>query len=851
MPTTMFSSTRSYEGILEQQRDPLNPINNTALKVRGGDVLTAMDKIQSHDEETHNSGSGSGSSDLSLLENETDEFGRLLLQHQRDAQRLSHAVRGGREQAFRKARPKPRVAERLEREERQAGQNHARRSSGGGNESDPPVTVPREWGRRARKQTDWLRKIVAPSEDGEEGVEHAIHRHETAYTGDLDWRNVADAPVQTVEHTPPSMRRHRYDATPSSLNHMNTTLKPGTDFEEQDFTAASFLASTPAPTRYHRKIDELARQEIEELENHAVTTRTLDLIDQHSPNTTLRRTSSSRLRERAIADSLRSPLTSPEKSSSPSRIPVRRQHLMNNKENMPFNSHENGDVKGPEEARFVNAKAQPVNINKVHKRPVHTRNDSMNLLKKLARVSSMSPSPGREKAMSNGMENRREADRDVDAAELGVNGDVADRLAEAHADTQSQSRHRDSKPKSEAKDDNLQDFVQWKPEQGAFIERTEAPTPQDTKNAVVAGAWVDTTLNADAQAVPITKDLADEVQIDTIVEGLARLKPGYPKSALEAIVREAKAERDAAGAQQFGESTIQSLEDIVHPDLDPTDPTITFDLGAGNLAEEENLDEGLALTQAEKDRRQEDLAMEAMNKHLRTARTSIKDANRGLRRVENRIETTAQEEPPHSTPSTTNKSNLVITTPIPNPSGTYCPTCGSPHTSVWKALYIELRSCFYTYAPTPHPHPLNKYLGFRIRLTKLGLFCLWFWIWYLSECTLCAYWCQPRFAYRMIGTGVYPDAPEFPFVIPTLFFRPVRWLWRPVLEALEAVFHAYFGEVEEEVVGFRLKGEDGMLTRVGFEEWIAAATATGSRVGRSVVDAVDEVGSMWDDEFLM
>lgn len=34
----------------------------------------------------------------------------------------------------------------------------------------------------------------------------------------------------------------------------------------------------------------------------------------------------------------------------------------------------------------------------------------------------------------------------------------------------------------------------------------------------------------------------------------------------------------------------------------------------------------------------------------------------------------------------------------------------------------------------------------------------------------------------MIGYGVDPDAPRYPFVIPTLFFRPFRWLWQPLLQ---------------------------------------------------------------------
>ena len=102
--------TRGHEGFREAPyRDVLIPINNSALPF-GADILEGMNKVQ--DEETQGSGSGSGFSDLSALENETDDFGRLLLQHQRDQRRLNNAVRG---QAFRKARPRPRVGDQIGR----------------------------------------------------------------------------------------------------------------------------------------------------------------------------------------------------------------------------------------------------------------------------------------------------------------------------------------------------------------------------------------------------------------------------------------------------------------------------------------------------------------------------------------------------------------------------------------------------------------------------------------------------------------------------------------------------------------------------------------------------------------
>jgi hypothetical protein len=75
--------------------------------------------------------------------------------------------------------------------------------------------------------------------------------------------------------------------------------------------------------------------------------------------------------------------------------------------------------------------------------------------------------------------------------------------------------------------------------------------------------------------------------------------PNRPKSVLEEIVRDAR--RDPTGA--FGDATIQSLEDIVHPNTDPTDTTLTFNANGGYDDAVDDLDLGRTLTQAEKDRR--------------------------------------------------------------------------------------------------------------------------------------------------------------------------------------------------------------------------------------------------------
>lgn len=85
-----------------------------------------------------------------------------------------------------------------------------------------------------------------------------------------------------------------------------------------------------------------------------------------------------------------------------------------------------------------------------------------------------------------------------------------------------------------------------------------------------------------------------------------------------------------------------------------------------------------------------------------------------------------------------------------------------------------------------------------------------------------------------------------------MFFRPLKPLWEPAKEALEAYFHAYFGEPEEEYdINFKvLRGEDGVYTRVSLAEWSAAFTTHATRATQSFVEVVDQAEFMWNDEFL-
>jgi len=177
-------------------------------------------------------------------------------------------------------------------------------------------------------------------------------------------------------------------------------------------------------------------------------------------------------------------------------------------------------------------------------------------------------------------------------------------------------------------------------------------------------------------------------------------------------------------------------------------------------------------------------------------------------------------------------------------------------------------------------------LGFE--LTWLGTLLLLFLLYLLLERVLCTFYCHSFSAATMRGFGVNPDAPQYPFVIPTLIFRPLRPVWRPVLswakEAWMAGFHAVVGEerkgravprfmqpgfeitpkmIRWEALTRNYHGVGGAKSSAAAgakstgvagrfaKTVVAGAAATAARASRSFVEAVDDVGDlMGNDEYL-
>ncbi|GAB7349900.1 hypothetical protein MBLNU459_g0590t1 [Dothideomycetes sp. NU459] len=742
-------------------------------------------------------------------DNDTDTLGRRILQHQRDAHRINELVHHH-GQAFRKARPM-RNALTLDNLERNSiaiqDQGQARRapSLGGSssNGSDPPLNVPREWGRKGRQNTGWMRRIH--QDDAVVAQRHtvAVVKHESSH---VDWAEAAEHPSPSAGHaTPPSQRQQRLASTPPSSHSHHLPLDRVHAWDvDQDLTAASLLASTPAlPSRSRAAIDEIRQREIQVIEQRALTTSTRQIWEQ-TPSETRRR----RSRDGAHKVAHQHPPAASQPSSAPERRHFpRRSSVLANKENIPIATgaeRRNPPLLLNKSVESIGAVDQgnqaTANLNTATQRPQQKRTDSMALLRRLARVSSSSPSPTQAKEAVDAETARMHGSTQTDKYQVHSDASAPPAAAStnsnriAHGDREPiSSQPQPSQSQAVTDVDGIPQRPTTAPQPGEATQKHQTNITQRgtstfaLQTPVVTGAWVDTPrATTGDSATDDIRTALDKLAADSIIPR-PRSAPPLPASALDAVLHDMRARTAQTDDEPtLGDSTIASLEDILNPSSN--DPTIAIDIPDAALldasladawadAHSEPVDTVLT-TQSERDRRQELLAIESMNKHLRSARTSLKDTSKALSKMEHRVDaaTMSPSKPPRDSVKDEPRPHLHAADRV-------CGSCGR-RTSVFRALMDEYLALYYRRERT------SRWWG--IRLTWLGVACLAFWIWLASETTLCSIYCHPTYAYKMRGYGVDPTAPRFPYVVPTLLFRPFAPLWRPVLAALAWCFGVLF-----------------------------------------------------------
>ena len=665
---------------------------------------------------------GSVISGLTDMDDDTDEFGRQVLQHVRDEQRISQAVQGN-GQAFSRARPRPRIAltlDNLERNELASGRNSPDRNdtntapdAGSSNGSEPPLNIPREWGRKARQGNGWLSRIRDTEKQEVHVVQEQvrvdgdlIYARKTAYTGDdsvqIDWAAEADSrPLSAPDGTPPSVRRGRHLSASPSVIQRDLSVNRIKEWEsDQDLTAASLLASTPAVPSRNTALEEIRKREIQGIEQRGVASSRLDQIRKRTLTEAWQRKAESNredsLEPEAETASTTRHNTSRNTPALEAKQNPRRKNAVSDKENRPLSAPPSTTsilASKPSDTSNIVRESVGTTVSSHVSRAESRPGDPLSLLRKLARASSSSPPREPEQKRSEGLQKT--------SAETVGGTSGRDQLRQPRGGKAGMRGH-----------------------SAAEATPITNRTLTSAKTPVVTGAWIATpgprteiqssnsvresTTRQHSNEVS-TFRLATETQetnkasspIRSTQERESSSKRTRPASALSDLVRDARLDQQ----NTLGDSTINSLEDLLDPTIEASQ---TLDLG--DLQEELNElhDDGRPMTQGDKDRRQELLAIEAMNKRLRVARSSIQDASRGLRRVEQSVDAAAD---------TTGASHKHVAE-----FGT-CATCGR-HTSVFRALWEEFCGLFFVRDKT-------RRLG--LRLTRLGAICMAFWVWYITE----------------------------------------------------------------------------------------------------------------------
>jgi hypothetical protein len=611
-------------------------------------------------------------SGLSSLENDAeDEFERQMIQNARDERRLSQA-RSGRPQAFKKARIHPRVGltlDNLERNNTATGANaHVKfespPSSSGSTRSDPAIRAPPSWGRKGRSNRNWMQTITY-----EDSLQTPAPADDTI-NGPYDDPD-ADVPRRSVEDSPLSHKSFNH-GTPRNDRSQEWDLT----FELNE---ASMIASTPYIPR-NTALDDIRQREMESLREQAVTTARLDRIREGSPEQTRRRASSTRTADTA-ADAASSSEQPTQSAPSPhKRLRTRTQSWQSigkaqpvtgiGKEDSPVAMYKSAEsIVTVDRETVLTAQSIPP------KRIPHRREDSQDLLRRLARASNTpsprQPAPSRPQTAPPGPLNSSSQTMVTDTEPVQPEGkeesqeeapleDAVSALAASQPDAQPEQPEQTKRPEAPRETERQSETA---PEVDD-VDVTPMPVERsmlNPKTPVVTGAWVDTpgprtirrplspapsqsrspkkssprkTKSSEkkrtASAVDEEETLAEEVA-DTIVAEVTR--PRLPTSALQALVEEAKSSGRRPSAD-YGDSTINSLEDLMTPLAESPEN----DEGEGDTLQGLQLPTGAPKNEAERQRQQELLHLHRMNDRLRAARTSIRDASRGMKRVEDQVE---------------------------------------------------------------------------------------------------------------------------------------------------------------------------------------------------------------------
>ena len=750
-----------------------------------------------------------GDSSASYLENITDtSLDSASSQYAKDLQRLQGALNSGKK-AFSKARVGDRVGLTIDNLQRKGSNDSLGSAFSAGSlsnrGSDPSVNVPKAWGRKAKPGKDWLSRINSRSGKltGDVPKRHSSgdqiiaenEKRETSEPIDEWTATAAEVPLPSVEDSSQPSLSSR-GSTPTTAVQRSTSLDRRRQWEVNDdeFTGRSFQVSDSPPIRIRNSnLDRIREREIESLEKRAVTTNRLGELRKKSSTESPRRrlgfeeaqsddndgTSEASPQRRVSVNSTLQP-----EQADPTQDNLLEPTLDDTGEAIPdtpvviYRANSSGIVSSTEQSA-----RQPKSNSQRSRRPSHERKDSHDLLKRLAKATSESPSPAKQ---SN------------EPSEEGQD--------------QIQQTPQNPRPTSNHKTPIVT---------GAWVNQTIADTPQDSrtdnnlKTPLVTGAWIDTPLPTGGRGppMPTPSDAEDEKDLGSGKLGAAELihklspniisarpklqdqaplkysGPPLAKSALQEIINDARAPKSDELSRKtsrnsdseedptfhLGESTIQSLEELIAKDEDfstllaPTPPSPET---ASSSSEPSPSSQ--AVTTTSRSSRLSDLQTYT---HLLSRLTNLGPS---LRASKNQIASLER------IISTSPAPNAIQTTTDRNTDQAECPEAGEFHDFIWPCQrcgcpgrmdpdlspLLTFRDNITTFSlPIPRLWYWRSKHDWRPRLTWLGLVTL-------LACSLCwaemwaqARFCHPIYARSMVGYGVDINAPRPPFVLAKVLYK--------------------------------------------------------------------------------
>ena len=563
------------------------------------------------------------SSPFEEIAREDQDLDNSLFQRTRDQQRLN-GVLGNSAQPFKKARRSGRHSSVMDSLRRDDGSSHSGSSSFGSHTtssvlSDPSLNIPQGWGRKGRHRRTWMDGI---RHDGSAGADAGRLRYSPAdqapcddrkISAIIDWQEAAAStplPVVDSDSLQPGFSRH---STPQPQTAQTSTAdrQYRTEANEGDRNYLLRLPDDPPIRIRSAAIDAIRDREIQSLEKSAVTTNRLGELKE----------------KRSLERVGRRPASNPVDAAGEDKGHVNSSSKEGREDLKSISNHRAREHKIPfvqEEALLEDISGTPVPNSPVlvfrRQSPVaecdsnssassgHSnkgKGDTRDVLRKLARVTSASPSPEPETASSSA--------KDVKEANIGQR-DIGNSHEEKeirrlvgtinddHNDEKRQQAQSDQEVKQEPKQEP-------KPELGI------GSTPQQQvstvlKTPLVTGAWIETPIPTnnrysqprktherileerielvDAALTKMdAKNLAKDHQLVTKpAEANLRLEdtaPELPRSALAAILEQAKSKRSLPHPSkdsnddtlQLDDSTIESLEGLLASsdgDIAPSSP---------------------------------------------------------------------------------------------------------------------------------------------------------------------------------------------------------------------------------------------------------------------------------------